>query len=52
MPVALVWFRNDLRLDDHPALRAALDGGFDVVPVYVHDPDGEGLSRPGAASDA
>ena len=52
MTVALVWFRNDLRLDDNPALRAALDGGFEVVPVYVHDPDGEGLSRPGAASDA
>jgi deoxyribodipyrimidine photo-lyase len=49
---ALVWFRNDLRLDDNPALEAALDAGFDVVPVYVHDPDGEGSAAPGAASRA
>ncbi|GAB1596012.1 cryptochrome/photolyase family protein [Lysobacter claricitrinus] len=52
MPVAIVWFRNDLRLDDNPALQAALDGGFDVVPVYIHDPDGEGEWAPGAASNA
>ncbi|GAB6196686.1 cryptochrome/photolyase family protein [Lysobacter xanthus] len=52
MPVAIVWFRNDLRLDDQPALRAAIEGGFDVLPVYVHDPDGEGAWAPGAASNA
>ena len=27
MAAALVWFRDDLRLDDQPALRAALDRG-------------------------
>ncbi|WP_133501549.1 cryptochrome/photolyase family protein [Cognatilysobacter terrigena] len=52
MAVAIVWFRNDLRLDDNPALQAAVDGGFDVVPVYIHDPDGEGAWAPGAASNA
>ncbi|HDS1076036.1 TPA: deoxyribodipyrimidine photo-lyase, partial [Stenotrophomonas maltophilia] len=36
MSVALVWFRRDLRLQDNPALQAALDAGHDVVPVYVH----------------
>lgn len=52
MAVALVWFRNDLRLDDNPALRAAIEGGHDIVAVYVHDPDGEGDWAPGEASNA
>ncbi len=50
MPNALVWFRHDLRLDDNPALRAALDQGFTPIPVYVHAPQEEGESSPGAAS--
>jgi deoxyribodipyrimidine photo-lyase len=52
MPPALVWFRNDLRLADNPALQAALRAGFDPVPVYIHAPDEEGDWAPGAASDA
>src|SRR3954471_23489722 len=35
MPTALLWFRRDLRLGDHPALLAALDAGDDVLPVSV-----------------
>ncbi|MDI9239746.1 deoxyribodipyrimidine photo-lyase [Lysobacter sp. LF1] len=50
--LALVWFRNDLRLDDNPALQAALDAGYVPVPVYIHAPDEAGDWRPGAASDA
>ncbi|HEY8581171.1 MAG TPA: deoxyribodipyrimidine photo-lyase, partial [Beijerinckiaceae bacterium] len=34
---AVVWFRDDLRLADQPALRAALDTGRPVVALYVHD---------------
>jgi deoxyribodipyrimidine photo-lyase len=34
---ALVWFRRDLRLHDHPALRAALDEHERVVPVFCLD---------------
>lgn len=34
----LVWFRNDLRLDDHAPLRAAVASGAPVVPVYCVDP--------------
>ncbi len=34
---ALLWFRRDLRLHDHPALRAALDHGSDVIPVFCFD---------------
>ncbi|WP_028914373.1 deoxyribodipyrimidine photo-lyase [Pseudoxanthomonas sp. J31] len=52
MGVALVWFRDDLRLDDHPALRAALERGLVPVPVYIHAPDEEGDWAPGAASNA
>ncbi|MBB3676640.1 cryptochrome/photolyase family protein [Modestobacter versicolor] len=40
MPTALIWFRRDLRLGDHPALLAAIEAaGPDgtVVPVFVFD---------------
>jgi deoxyribodipyrimidine photo-lyase len=44
----LVWFLNDHRLSDHPALHAAAKKG-PVLPVYVHDPAAEGDWAPGAA---
>ena len=34
---AVAWFRRDLRVADHPALRAALDAAGQVVPVFVVD---------------
>jgi deoxyribodipyrimidine photo-lyase len=34
---ALLWLRRDLRLHDHPALRAALDHDDAVVPVFCFD---------------
>src|SRR5215211_2286863 len=34
---AIVWYRRDLRVHDHPALRAALDGFDQVVPAFVLD---------------
>jgi deoxyribodipyrimidine photo-lyase len=36
---AVLWFRRDLRLGDHPALLAACDsaGDGDVLPVFVFD---------------
>lgn len=52
MPNALVWLRNDLRLNDQPALQAALRGGFNPVVLYIHAPGEEGAWTPGAASDA
>ena len=36
---ALMWFRQDLRLDDHPALAAAAEGR-PVIAVYVLDEAG------------
>ncbi len=41
----IMWFRRDLRLDDHPALAAAAAEG-DVVPVFVVDPAFEGAGAP------
>ena len=40
----LVWFRNDLRLADNPALHAAAESGEDVLLLYILD------ERAGAAS--
>ena len=37
MSSSIVWFRNDLRLADNPALIAGLGSGRAVVPVYVMD---------------
>lgn len=42
----IVWFRRDLRLDDHPALDAALASGRPVVPVVVLDPRLHGRGAP------
>jgi deoxyribodipyrimidine photo-lyase len=49
---ALVWFRQDLRLADNPALATALAACPRIVPVYVHAPGEEDPWRPGAASNA
>src|ERR1035438_9348477 len=47
----LVWFRQDLRLSDNPALAAAVDRGGPVIPVFIWAPEEDGVWRPGAASD-
>jgi len=44
----IVWFRNDLRLADNPALRAAAGGP--VLAVYVLDDETPDLRRLGGAS--
>ncbi|MBV8392270.1 MAG: deoxyribodipyrimidine photo-lyase, partial [Alphaproteobacteria bacterium] len=50
MPSSIVWFRNDLRLSDNPALLAALGSGRPVVPVFVLDEQTEGLRPRGDAA--
>ncbi len=47
-PVTVVWFRNDRRLDDQPALQAAAARGR-VVPVHVWSPEEEAPWAPGGA---
>jgi len=34
---ALVWIRRDLRLEDHPALLAAVERGGPIIPLFIHD---------------
>ncbi|GAB3051845.1 deoxyribodipyrimidine photo-lyase [Intrasporangium mesophilum] len=36
--VAILWFRRDLRLGDHPALLAAAEAAQAVLPLFVLDP--------------
>ena len=38
MRTAIVWFRRDLRVHDHPALTAAHRDAERIVPVFVLDP--------------
>jgi len=47
---ALVWFRNDLRLSDNPALLAAAASGRPVLAVYVLDDSNAGDWAMGGAS--
>ena len=48
---SLVWFRSDLRLEDNPALQAAIDRGGPVIPVFIRSPSDEGQWQSGEASD-
>ncbi len=50
LPNALVWLRLDLRIEDNPALEAALQNGYNPIMVYIHDPQGEGMFSMGSAS--
>lgn len=47
---AIVWFRDDLRLSDQPALRAAIETGAPVLCVYVFDETSDGVRPLGGAS--
>lgn len=49
-PAAIMWFRNDLRLSDNPALAAANRHGGDIIPIFIWAPDEEGEWPPGAAA--
>lgn len=44
-----MWFRQDLRLSDNPALSAAVEAG-DVLPVYILDDGNAGEYAMGGAS--
>jgi len=46
---SIVWFRQDLRLHDNPALTHALQKGA-VLPIYILDDDNSGPWAMGAAS--
>lgn len=46
----IVWFRQDLRLSDNPALTAAAAAGRLVIPLYILDRESAGSRAPGGAS--
>ncbi|MBI2812880.1 MAG: deoxyribodipyrimidine photo-lyase [Opitutae bacterium] len=50
MAVTIVWFRQDLRLQDNPALAAALKRGGAILPVYILDTAADGDWPAGGAS--
>jgi deoxyribodipyrimidine photo-lyase len=45
--VIVVWFRDDLRVEDNPTLADAVAAADEVVPVYVADPRRRGETRYG-----
>lgn len=47
---SLIWFRDDLRLADNPALLAAVDRGAPVLAVFVLDEESPGIRPLGAAA--
>jgi deoxyribodipyrimidine photo-lyase len=47
---SIVWFRDDLRIADHPALSAAIDRGAPVVCVFVLDEVSPGIRPLGGAA--
>jgi deoxyribodipyrimidine photo-lyase len=47
---SIVWFRQDLRLSDQPALARAIESGCAVIPVYIWAPHDEGQWAPGGAT--
>jgi deoxyribodipyrimidine photo-lyase len=49
MTKTIVWFRQDLRIKDHPALKAAADNG-EVIPVYILDDNAPDKADLGGAS--
>jgi len=51
-PTAILWFRQDLRLADTPALAAAVKSGANILPVYVLDDENAGEWAMGGASRA
>lgn len=48
MSKTIVWFRNDLRLAENPALHAAAERG-EIIPLYILDDEAAGDWKVGAA---
>ncbi len=46
----LVWFRDDHRIADHPALTAAVETGAPVLCAFIFDESSQGLRPLGGAS--
>ena len=46
----IVWFRDDLRVADHPALHAAIELGQPIVALYLLDQQSTGIRPLGGAA--
>jgi len=46
----ILWLRQDLRLADNPALKAAVETGRPLIPLFILDEDSPGRWTPGGAS--
>jgi deoxyribodipyrimidine photo-lyase len=44
MRPVILWFRRNLRLSDNAALRAAVDSGRPIIPLYIHDAEDLGAA--------
>ena len=49
-PPVIFWFRQDLRLEDNPGLRAACASGRPLLAVYILDDETPGAWRMGGAA--
>ena len=49
-PPVIVWFRQDLRLADNPALHEAVATGAPILPLYILDDAGAGAWNLGGAA--
>lgn len=47
---SIVWFRDDLRLADNPALRAAMDRDEPIIALFVLDEESDGIRALGGAA--
>ncbi len=45
-----MWFRQDLRLTDNPALSELIDDDCEIIPIYILDDVNSGQHKLGAAS--
>ena len=48
--ITIMWFRQDLRVRDNPALNAAVERKGKILPVYILDDDNSGEWKMGGAS--
>src|SRR3954471_10494945 len=46
----IVWFRQDLRLADNPALHRAVESGAAVIPLFILEDGAGGVRAPGGAA--
>ena len=46
----IVWFRSDLRVQENPALTAAIQSGSPIIPLFLWSPEEEGEWAPGEFS--